>query len=86
MLRRPSRPPVGWLVAISVVGCYVFVAVLAAGFLTAAVVAILQPAKPIWIALLIALSLTFTLVGLRQYSPQWYAWLRGRTPHRPEPR
>jgi hypothetical protein len=76
---------VGWLVAISVVSCYAFVAVLGAGLLTAAVVAVLQPAEPIWVALLVALSLTFMLLGVRQYSPQWYAWLRGRAPQRPDP-
>jgi len=85
VVRRVCRPGVGWLVAISVIGMYAFVSVLAAGFLTAAIVAVLQPAKPIWMILLVTLSVTFTAVGLRRYSPRWYAWLLGRRAQRPDP-
>ncbi len=83
MVRAPlSRPPVGWLVAIVVVCMHLFVAFMAAGFLTVAVVATLEPPEAIWVGLLVTLSLAFTRLGLRNYSPEWYTWLRGRPARR----
>ena len=83
MVRRRPRPPVGWLVAVAVLGWYAIPSVLTAGILTALVVAVFQPSELVWMTLFLTLSVAFVLLGLRQYAPQWYAWLLGRLPHRP---
>jgi hypothetical protein len=83
MVRRRPRPPVGWLVAAAVLGWYAIPSVLAAGILTALVAAVFQPSELVWMTLFVTLSVAFALLGLRQYAPQWYAWLLGRLPHRP---
>jgi len=42
-------------------------------------VVILNPTTPIWMAVWIALTLAFTLLALRRFSPDWYGWLLGRS-------
>gem|GEM_PF-6873067 len=74
-----SRPPVGWLVAIGVLMSFVFRGVVAAGISTALIVEFIHPPRPVWVLSLIALTIVVSLVELRRYAPQWFAWLSGRT-------
>lgn len=78
MVSRP-RPPVGWLVTFAVLTNFVFRGVVAAGIVTALIVAFVRPSHPIWILMLIALTIFASLVELRRSAPQWFAWLIGRT-------
>jgi len=77
---RRARPDAGWLVAIAALGSYALFAVVLAGCLTAAVVAVFQPPTLVWVALLLALTVSLTVLGLRRYSPDWYSWLLGCNP------
>ena len=83
MARVPPRPQGGWLAAVGFLGGYLFVAVAASAFITAAVVAILQPPELVWVLVLSGLTILFFLIGLRQYQPRWYAWLTGRPSEAP---
>lgn len=80
-LFRP-RPPVGWLVAGGVVGWFLLRGLFGAGVLTAAVVAVVHPATPVWVVLFVVLTVALGLLDLRRGAPQWFAWLRGRSPQR----
>ena len=84
MMRRRPRPPVGWIVTASVLGYYVLRAALGAGIITALTVVALHPSGAVWIPLFITLTGMLGLLDLRHNAPQWFAWLRGRLPQRPE--
>lgn len=75
-----ARPPVGWLVALGVLANFVFRGVVAAGIITALIVASVHPSRPIWILTLIVLTIIVSLIELRRGAPQWFAWLVGRAP------
>lgn len=83
MVRPPSRPPVGWLVAVAVLAQFTVLGVIAASVATALIVVVVMPSEPVWITLLVVMSLTCTAVSLRRFAPQWYAWLLGRLSQRP---
>jgi hypothetical protein len=79
---RP-RPPVGWLVAGGVLGSYLLRGAGAAGVLTAIVIVVVSPATLVSIVLFVVLTVGLGLLDLRRDAPQWFAWLRGRSPRSP---
>lgn len=78
MLSRP-RPPVGWLIAVGVLASFILSGVVVAGIITALMVTSVHPPHSIWILMLIALTISVSLVELRRSAPQWFAWLIGHT-------
>jgi hypothetical protein len=59
---------------------FIFRGVVAAGIITALMIASVHLPGPIWILMLIALTIFVSLVELRCSAPQWFAWIIGRTP------
>jgi hypothetical protein len=79
VLSRP-RPLVGWLVAVGVLASFIVRGVVVAGIITALIVAFMHPSHPIWILMLIALTIFLSLIELYRSAPQWFAWLVGHQP------
>jgi hypothetical protein len=77
------RPPVGWRVAIAVVGMYVAYGAVAAGFVTVAIVLAFHLPDTLGIIVWVALGTSFGLLAMRSRARDWYDWLvHGRSQRR----